>query len=324
MEAIRLHYNTVYLVEDAGERVLVDTGPDYEGAWEELQAAVGSRMPDLVVATHGHHDHAGMGARWQRAGVPVILGRPDWWYTSGGDEELAAERALLERVVRECGAPQRVTDEAMAGLERRMMSNRLARGSYPPAGSRPHWPTGLRYERYQPKMEAANGLIGAGLRLALCAGHTPGNCVVIHEGEGWLFSGDQLLPDITPTPGLQLDPRSPTGERFRSLPAFRDSLRRLRHEPFSRCYPGHGEPFDAVAQSIESNIVAIDSRTERVFDCLRENGPISLYALCDRLYPRALQRRFWQILPTVLGHLDVLDAEGRALQDGSLWATRGR
>ena len=324
MEAIRLHYNTVYLVEDGGERVLIDTGPDYEGAWEELRAALGSRMPERVVATHGHHDHAGMGAQWQRTGVPVILGEPDWRYTVGGEDDLAAEQTLLERVVRDCGAPQPVTDEAIAALERRMASNRLARDSYPPAGSRSHWRTGLRYERYEPQMEAVNGPIGAGLRLALCPGHTPGNCVAIHEGEGWLFSGDQLLPDITPTPGLQLDPWSTTGERFRSLPEFRKSLLQLRDVRFSRCFPGHGEPFDTVTETTEANIAAIDSRTERVFESLLENGPASLYALCDRLYPRALRRRFWQILPTVLGHLDVLEDEGRAVHNGDLWAPQSR
>lgn len=320
VEAIRLHYNTVYLVEDGGDRVLIDTGPDYRGAWEELQAALGGRTPDRVVATHGHHDHAGMGARWQREGVPVFLGEADRWYTIGGDEELSAERALLERVVRGCGAPPPVIEEALAGLGRRMTATRLARDAFPPAGQRPHWPTGLRYERYEPRAEAAGGFLGAGLRVAFCPGHTPGNCVVIHEGEGWLFSGDQLLPDITPTPGVQVDPGSATGERFRSLPAFRESLLRLSEQAFSRCYPGHGEPFDAVVPTIEANLAAIDGRTERVFAGLRDHGPMTLYALCDLLYPRALQRRFWQILPTVLGHLDLLEDAGRVRCDGGGWS----
>jgi len=324
VEPIRLHYNTLYLVEDGNERVLIDTGPDYVGAWTELQAELRGRTPDRVVATHGHHDHAGMGARWQAAGVPVTLGRADWRYTAGSDEEIDAEHALLAGIVEACGAPEAVVSDALAGLNRRMSSHKLARKSYPPAGSHPHWPTGLMYQQYEPSAPSEDGLVGAGLRLELLPGHTPGNCVVVHAAEGWLFSGDQLLPDITPTPGLQVDPDSPTHARFRSLPAFRASLTTLRSESFSRCFPGHGQPFDSVAETMEANIAAIDSRTERVLEGLLVAGATSLYALCEQLYPRALRRRFWQIVPTVLGHLDVLVDEGRAVQNGDLWAPTGQ
>ena len=68
---------------------------------------------------------------------------------------------------------------------------------------------------------------------------------------------------------------------------------------------------------IAANLAAIDERTERVAGSLRDDGPGTLYAVAERLYPRAVKRRFWQILPTVLGHLDILEEGGRvAIQDG--------
>ena len=63
---VELAYNNVYVVEAQDARVLVDTGPDYRGAFEFLRAKVGQRVPSVVVATHGHVDHAGLGAQWQR------------------------------------------------------------------------------------------------------------------------------------------------------------------------------------------------------------------------------------------------------------------
>jgi hypothetical protein len=47
-----------------------------------------------------------------------------------------------------------------------------------------------------------------------------------------------------------------------------------------------------------------------VYESLRAGGEATLYGLAERLYPRALRRRFWQIIPTVLGHLDLLEDRG--------------
>ena len=77
VRSIALGDNTVHLVERGGARLLVDTGPDYAGAWEALREGLAGETPDVVVATHGHHDHAGLGRRWQAAGVPVWVGKAD-------------------------------------------------------------------------------------------------------------------------------------------------------------------------------------------------------------------------------------------------------
>jgi glyoxylase-like metal-dependent hydrolase (beta-lactamase superfamily II) len=149
------------------------------------------------------------------------------------------------------------------------------------------------------------------------AGHTPGNVVVLHEGEGWLFSGDQLLPGITPTPALQLDPA--TMKRFRSLPAFLRSLQAVLALGPERCFPGHGEPFTGATGALQASIDAIESRTQRVLEAIDAGDPTT-YQVCERLYPRAAAKRFWQIFPTVVGHLDVLEERGLvAIREGR-WA----
>ena len=137
--------------------------------------------------------------------------------------------------------------------------------------------------------------------------------------EGWLFSGDQLLPDLTPTPAIQAGP-SASDWRFRSLPAFRGSLVRLSEMNFSVCYPGHGEPFTGVAAALRANLAAIDQRTEKVAGELRAGGPATLYELAERLYPRAVKRRFWQIVPTVQGHVDILEQDGAVREEGGRYA----
>jgi glyoxylase-like metal-dependent hydrolase (beta-lactamase superfamily II) len=138
--------------------------------------------------------------------------------------------------------------------------------------------------------------------------------VVVVMAEGWLFSGDQLLPDITPTPAIQWRAGAREGDsRFRSLPAFAASLERLRGYHFVRCFPGHGEPFGDVRGAIDANLAQIEQRTERVLEALREGGEATLYELCERLYPKAVRRRAWQILATIQGHVDLLEDQGRVV-----------
>lgn len=314
VQRIALAYNSVYLVDAGDERVLVDTGPDYAGAAATIEAALGGRLPGLVVATHGHLDHAGLGTHWQGRGVPVAISPGDVRLATG-PRLAAAEFAAFVGYAEASGAPAAVIASVVHQLEQRRAwaAQAAAGGAYPPAGRGGRWPTGLRYLPFTPKAALSGGeRVMAGLEVVGAPGHTPGNVVVVLPAEGWLFSGDQLLPEVTPTPAVQFtltDASGPT--RFRSLPAFVASLRRLRAMTFTRCYPGHGEPFADVAAVMDANLGQIEQRSERVLAELRERGPATVYGIGDRLYPRAMRRRFWQIVATVQGHLDLLEDAGR-------------
>lgn len=310
---IRMTYNNCYEVTTAAGRLLVDTGPDYEGARDHLASGIAGRTPEIVVATHGHSDHAGLGAWWQAQGVSVACGEADVHLTQHPHMVQIDEYDAMAAFVHDSGAPRDVTADAIAGLDRRRSwALGLAESpGYPPATSSTRWPTGLRYEPFLPDRRFTGDATVLGIEAWLCPGHTPGNLVLVEPDEGWLFSGDQLLPDITPTPGIQFVPEGAGFRRFPSLPTFAASLRRIRAHAFTRCYPGHGEPFDDVAARIDENLSGIEQRTERVAAALRDDGPASLYTLCERLYPRAVRRRFWQIVATVQGHLDLLETDGR-------------
>ncbi len=317
---VNLAYNTVYVVDDGGGRILVDTGPDYRGARETLAGALNRRLPDLVVATHAHLDHAGLGRWWQSQKVPVALGEADRHLATTAQFSNASEFRAFARFVGGSGAPPEMQVEALAAIEaRRDWALRAATApGYPRPGRASRWPTGLRYEPFTPDTFIdADAPIGPGaMRALLCPGHTPGNLVLVNETEGWLFSGDQLLPGMTPTPAIQAAPTGSGDWRFRSLPHFVASLRRLRTLHIRRCFPGHGEPFDNAIEAIEANLGAIEQRTARVLTELKASGPTTLYGLCERIYPRAVRARFWQIAATVLGHLDLLEDRNAVQRTG--------
>ncbi len=316
---IPLGYNSAYLVEASGGRLLIDTGPDFRGAAEAIDAALAGDLPDLVLATHGHLDHAGLARHWQVRGVPVALGAEDLHLANHPALSDPAESRGFQQFIESSGAPPELQGEMLAGIEQRRewALRAAANTSHPPPPPDRRWPSGLRYRSFEPDVlittdgPALDGLPALVLR---APGHTPGNLVVAVPEEGWVFAGDQLLPGITPTPAIQRRP-SITNDldwRFHSLPAFVTSLRRLEAMGFQRCFPGHGEPFNNAADVIRANLDQTEQRAERVLGVLRARGPSTVFASCEALYPRAVQRRAWQIVATVQGHLDLLEAEGRA------------
>jgi glyoxylase-like metal-dependent hydrolase (beta-lactamase superfamily II) len=317
VERVKLAYNSVYFVSEGADLVIIDTGPDYRGAREALTSALQGRRPLLVVATHGHLDHAGLGAWWQAQGVDVAAGSEDFGQTEGHTDRDIAD---LEDYVRTCGAPPDIVAEVNSGLElRRRWAREMRTDAEWADGGGGRWPTALRYLPFQPdrRIDGTTAL-PCGLTAVPSPGHTPGNLVVTlasSDSEPALFSGDQLLPEITPTPAIQYH----DGRRFPSLPRFLDSLAVLdaHSPPPAICYPGHGEPFENVSVTIRANLAQAEQRSERLLEDLRNGAAATVYELAERAYPRALARRFWQIIATVQGHLDVLEERHLAsLQDG--------
>ena len=319
VRSIALGDNTVHLVRRGGTRLLVDTGPDYAGAWEALGEGLAGDLPEVVVATHGHHDHAGLGQQWQEAGVPVWVGEADGPLTARPLLQSPAETAAMLAWAEGTGAPE----ETMAHVRARVASRREAAlqaaesAEYPDDGVR--WPTGLRYPPFEAdRLIEGDGEV-AGVEVVAAPGHTPGNIVLAVREEGWLFSGDQLLPDVDPLPAIQFVAEGEGLRRFPSLAHFAASLERLRDGGFTRCFPGHGEPFDGAGEAIAGALGRIERRCERVRGSLRNAGPASVYDLCARLYPRATERRFWQTASSVQGQLDLLASRGEAREAGGLW-----
>lgn len=318
---IALGYNNVYLLHADKTDVLVDTGPDYLGAREVLIEATRTAPPDIIVATHGHLDHAGLARWWQERGIPVSLGADDEHLASAAHFADAAELGAFERYVSGIGTPRDVAREVLHGLQqRRVLAQAAANetGQHGPPSRDGRWPSQLRYRHFVPDrlLEDGDLLEGSALTVVACPGHTPGNIVLVDKKEGWLFSGDQLLPAMTPTPGIQRGVASLGSEnwRFASLPRFLDSMTNLATMEFSYCWPGHGEPFTNVSQAISENIAQIEQRTARFHQLLTNHGRATIYALCESTYPKALKRRFWQIVATVQGHLDILEERGVAGQ----------
>lgn len=270
---------------------LVDCGPKTDAAraaLEEGLAATGHSLPaiDRLVLTHGHTDHFGLAAVVAAvSGAPIYAHEAEVPKFTGDRAFVAPTRAL----VAEAGFPSSVADalfEAWKG-----------------------------WRRYADPVVPTH-LVADGDRLPLADGslavlHTPGHAqghICLWDGDGGtLIAGDLLLEEISPNPVIEFD-RS--GGRLRTLPAYLRSLQRVSDLQPTIAYPGHGGAITAPAARAADILRHHDERKEHLARLLAGRD-WTLRALADEWFPGLDLRSLFLGLSEVLGHLDLLEEEGR-------------
>ncbi|SEG94425.1 Glyoxylase, beta-lactamase superfamily II [Nonomuraea solani] len=222
-----LGYTIVYAVESPKGPVLVDAGWNHPDAWEALSGGLAALGHDVstvsgVVVTHFHPDHAGLAGQVRDV--------------SGAWIAMHEEDAALVRLMNDFAADQH--DDFQSDMLRRAGADpgeaRQAMGSRP-------IPPAL------PDRKLRDGdlvdLPGRKLRAVHTPGHTPGHICLHLEDADRLFTGDHVLPDITPHIGIYPYDRSdvdPLGE-------FLESLERIEELGPLDALPAHEWIFPDVA-----------------------------------------------------------------------------
>jgi len=315
---IALGENWIYALPSSAGVLLVDAGPDYDGAWEALTAqldAAGLAAGDVrtVAITHAHIDHCGLARRWQEEGAEVVGPAAEAERFALGDRVVRFQSELIFRFLGECGVP---VDRIESFRERRRARAENMRRPDRPPQRRERWPGFLRGTPFRPDRALEDGdEVRVGdrtLRCIVAPGHTPGNAVFFEEASGALFSGDQLLPHITPNPGIHFS--GDDDRRMRSLPAYSRSLERIGELKARRLYPGHGEHSSEVTEAMERTVRHHRRRQERLLRFLRE-GPQTPYELLVRFFPHLPDGRLWQAMAEVVGHVDALVEAGEVVEE---------
>ncbi|MEV6111632.1 MBL fold metallo-hydrolase [Streptomyces sp. NPDC052109] len=308
-----LGHTLVYVVDTDRGPVLVDTGWDDPASWDALVAglaACGTAVSEVygVVITHHHPDHHGLSAKVREASGAWLAmhaadtavvrrtreARPERWF-SYMSAKLAAAGAPEEHL-----APLR-TPRSLPGLSPALPDREIVPGEL-------------------------LDLPGRRLRAIWTPGHTPGHvCLHLEEehparlpGNGRLFSGDHLLPRITPHIGLYEDPDDATVTD--PLGDYLDSLERIGRLAPAEVLPAHQHAFTDTTGRVRELLVHHEQRLAGLLALLAE--PLTPWQLAQRME----WNRPWAEIPYGSRTIAVSEAEShlrRLVKQGRAEAVAG-
>jgi glyoxylase-like metal-dependent hydrolase (beta-lactamase superfamily II) len=290
----------VYAIECDAGLILIDSGiaePVSRIHLERGLKALGAGLPDVVafLVTHAHSDHYTQAITVRREyRTEVMIG-----------ENEKPSMALVH-------TPGRTTLESQIADLRSFGCDALAddlisRGY----AGRAVDPTNWEYPDTWISNEHRFELSGTHLVALATPGHTRGHMVFLYPDHEVMFSGDHILPHITPSIGLE---PAPTDMPLRD---YLNSLQLVRDLPDMRFFPAHGNPGDSVHTRVSQ---LLQHHNDRLSGCLAavESGARTPSAVAERLgwTSRGRQLRdlslFDQMLATIetKAHLELLADRG--------------
>src|SRR5581483_5606331 len=149
-------------------------------------------------------------------------------------------------------------------------------------------------------------------------GHSPSDTLFWDAERRILLAADHLIAHISSNP-LLARPLDGSSERPRALATYIESLKRTRELPAEVVLPGHGEPITDHAGLIDQRLALHERRARKILRLL-EGRPRTAYELAQELWGNVAVTQAYLTLSEVIGHLDLLIADGRAreLDDGEV------
>ncbi|MEU3020515.1 MBL fold metallo-hydrolase [Nocardiopsis sp. NPDC007018] len=298
-------FTYVYVLGTPGGPVLVDVGWDHDASWDALVSGLeqtGHRVDEVrgAVLTHFHADHSGLTGRLRAASDAWVAAHP-------------ADARVLRR------QSERTDDQRAASVVEQM-----TRAGFPeedveayrasPTVFRPPALPDLALDDGQ-RVDAP----GLDLRAVWTPGHTPGHLCLRLAGRELLFTGDHVLPRITPHVG-QFPLDSAEGDPLGDFLASQDRIGRLPGADHLLCLPSHESRFSGLPRRAREIVDHHEERLEGMTALLGQ-GPATLWELTSRLE----WRRPWADMRPLArhmaasetaAHLRLLEERGRARREG--------
>lgn len=288
-----------YLIRDE-PLTLVDTGPNSGTSLDMLERALaeqGVAVEDieLIVLTHQHMDHVGLleiVARRSGAEVAAFAPLAPWLATH--PTSAADDDAFAQAVMRSHGVPQELITVLGA-----------VAAAFRHYGSRGEVTRPLTDDDRLTMRDRSFAVLHR-------PGHSPSDTILFDEASGIMIAGDHLLAHISSNPIISRPLTGGTPEvtaRPRPLLDYIESMRATRELPASLVLPGHGDPITDHGDLIAERLRLHERRARKILRVV-ESGPISAHDIATRMWGNVAVTQAFLTLSEVLGHLDMLLANG--------------
>jgi glyoxylase-like metal-dependent hydrolase (beta-lactamase superfamily II) len=303
-----------YLIED-DPLTLIDTGPNSGKSLDDLEQALlalGHRVEDLglIVITHQHMDHLGLlEILARRSGAEVAALHLLGPYLEDFAASATADDAFSMRIMLRHGVPPELaTALGAVGAAFR------AFGSSGTVTVPLHDGDELTFRDRT-------------LTALHRPGHSPSDTIFFDARRRLLIAGDHLLSRISSNPLITRplgaaapgDEDDADAERPHALVEYMASMRRTQALPAALVLGGHGPPVLDHAALIDERFRGHDRRARKLRRLLAD-GPLSAYDLASLMWGNVAVTQAFLTISEVLGHLDLLIADGsvREYLDGSV------
>jgi glyoxylase-like metal-dependent hydrolase (beta-lactamase superfamily II) len=276
--------------------ILVDCGVNTDDCYDTLKAGLaetglGIGDIEVLLLTHSHIDHIGLAGRILNDSQAKAYAHPEVVERTAlpDENEDEADRFILA-ITRELGVPEDMV-EACASVRK---------------GYRPLSP-GVSIEHAVHNEETV-----VGMKVYHVPGHSATDTLFVNHDHSFAFTGDHLLKGITPSPLLRRP--KPGEERVKSLVEYRRSLLRTRELDLGIGYAGHGDPITDHRKLVDNLLARQDRRNDRMLSLL-DRAARTPFDLCMTLFPELALDNIYLGLSSVVGHLELLEDEGRAASE---------
>lgn len=309
-----------YVIEDERGIAVVDPGLPGEDSWNDLNHRLklaGYKPADIhtAVITHSHFDHFGGAARIQAETGAEVLTHESFSVTWGGEE--------VDLENEDSSAWRELTDEEQDAEMERIFEERLPWGTQRTRPAQEHLDRMKKMGRFRnprertprPTMRVEDAQVVQLGRREWVALHTPGHThdhLCLYDPEhGVMFSGDHVLPSITPHIGAFTPDVDPLREFFESLEKMH------AYGDVNTVLPAHGHPFSDLPGRAGEIIEHHEHRLDIIRDATHklDNGTVTEYMrvlFSERAWGDMAESETFAHLEhlRVLGELQVTTPEG--------------